>query len=843
MRFSLAATALLAGLATAAPSSNKNNVNLDKLARRNGMLWFGTAADIPGTSETTDKPYLSILRKQFGEMTPANALKFMYTEPEQNVFNFTQGDYFMDLADHYGHAVRCHNLVWASQVSDWVTSRNWTATELKEVMKNHIFKTVQHFGKRCYAWDVVNEAINGDGAFSSSVWYDTIGEEYFYLAFQYAQEALAQIHANQVKLYYNDYGIENPGPKADAVLKLVAELRKRGIRIDGVGLESHFIVGETPSLADQLATKKAYIEAGLEVAITELDVRFSQAPFYTAEAQKQQAADYYASVASCKHAGPRCVGVVVWDFDDAYSWIPGTFEGQGGACLYNETLERPFDRRYVRFDVDALCNVAVVADDEPSPIITIEKMEGGFSKALLIQKENGKEGIAKVPCRIAGPAGLTTASEVGVLEYIRKHTGIPVPRVLAWSSDSSSPVGAEYIVMEKAAGVPLFQRWADMADIDRLQLIKNLTKLEAQLSPIGFPAYGGLYLRADTGAQQSNYQMLNESIDPSHTFCIGPSCDRSFDIDPDTAVGQSKGHLNQGPWNTISDVGICIAKRELSPLSRKRLDRPPTFYQGSVEEQAKLLQSTMSLMPLLDSYPALVKSGRPILWHTDLHMGNIYVAPDESSQIVSLIDFQSLSVLLAFLQAQWPIFLKPPPNYPKGFVQPRLPDDFDELDEESKSLAQQEWSQAKWAKAYEVSTYLEDRFAYDAMNVPRVFRELFIRCAEVSEVGVVPLRACLIEMFQNWSGLGFTGQCPLSFTEEEIKTHERQFTEYEAWHEVRRLAWECLDTDAEGWIAPQLDITEKRRQNRALLSTFLERTAGEWSPEEARQMWPFPEEA
>lgn len=34
-----------------------------------------------------------------------------------------------------------------------------------------------------------------------------------------------------------------------------------------------------------------------------------------------------------------------------------------------------------------------------------------------MRKENGSEVVAKIPCRIAGPAGLTTASEVGVLEY------------------------------------------------------------------------------------------------------------------------------------------------------------------------------------------------------------------------------------------------------------------------------------------------------------------------------------------------------------------------------------------------------------------------------------------
>lgn len=222
-------------------------------------------------------------------------------------------------------------------------------------------------------------------------------------------------------------------------------------------------------------------------------------------------------------------------------------------------------------------------------------------------------------------------------------------------------------------------------------------------------------------------------------------------------------------------------------------------------------------------------------------MGNIFVAPDESSRIVSLIDFQSTSVLPAFLQAQWPVFLKPPQNYNyvKGIFEPKLPDDFDKLDEESKDLALREWSQVKLAKAYEVSTFLEDRAACNAMNVPRVFRELFTRCGEVSEAGIVPLRACLIEISQSWSELGFSGKCPYSFSQGEIDEHERQFAEYETWHEVRALAEECLDTDAEGWIAPQLDINEKKRQNEELMAMYIEKVAGDRSVQEAKAMWPF----
>lgn len=46
---------------------------------------------------------------------------------------------------------------------------------------------------------------------------------------------------------------------------------------------------------------------------------------------------------------------------------------------------------------------------------------------------------------------------------VRRHTSIPVPRVLSWSSDASNSVGSEYIIMTKATGVPLFQQWGNMS--------------------------------------------------------------------------------------------------------------------------------------------------------------------------------------------------------------------------------------------------------------------------------------------------------------------------------------------------------------------------------------------
>lgn len=130
------------------------------------------------------------------------------------------------------------------------------------------------------------------------------------------------------------------------------------------------------------------------------------------------------------------------------------------------------------------------------------------------------------------------------LSAVHTHTQVPVPKVSAWSSDPSNSVGAEYIIMEKAPGIQLYRVWAEMSDWDQLCAVKQLTKLEGEMSNIRFPASGSLYLRKSI-VDHDTCAVLDPEVDPSGQFCIGPSCERGW-------YDQSKkkslhSHVNCGP--------------------------------------------------------------------------------------------------------------------------------------------------------------------------------------------------------------------------------------------------------------------------------------------------------
>lgn len=61
---------------------------------------------------------------------------------------------------------------------------------------------------------------------------------------------------------------------------------------------------------------KAFTDLGLEVAITELDIRITLPS--TAALLAQQSTDYKNVVGACQ-ALPGCVGVTIWDYTDKAS--------------------------------------------------------------------------------------------------------------------------------------------------------------------------------------------------------------------------------------------------------------------------------------------------------------------------------------------------------------------------------------------------------------------------------------------------------------------------------------------------------------------------------------------
>ena len=163
-----------------------------------------------------------------------------------------------------------------------------------------------------------------------------IGEAYVPLAFQYAREAAVAANLD-VKLFYNDYGIESTGTKNTNAIALVKNVLAYGKNIDGVGFESHFSTSYYPTTASVMGAMKGFTNLGLDIHVTELDVACpSSSP--TAAQLATQAEAYYSTISACMQT-TLCTGMTLWDFDSQYSWIqPASNSGEGAADIYSASL-------------------------------------------------------------------------------------------------------------------------------------------------------------------------------------------------------------------------------------------------------------------------------------------------------------------------------------------------------------------------------------------------------------------------------------------------------------------------------------------------------------------------
>jgi endo-1,4-beta-xylanase len=326
---------------------------LRELARPLGLR-VGTAVDM--NAFANDATYRERIATEFNSVTAENVMKWSELEPVRGQYNFGPADQLVDFARRNGQAVRGHVLVWHNQLPTWLTqgvaSGEIDATELRQLLRQHITRVVSHFRGRIYQWDVTNEVIDDNAQLRDTMWLQQLGPDYIADAFRWAHRA-----DPRAELYLNDYNVEGVNAKSDAYFELAQQLLDEGVPVEGFGAQGHLGVQFGFFPASNVAHNlQRFTDLGLETALTEVDVRMLMPPD-TVKLQAQ-AQGYNTVLQGCLLV-ESCTSFTVWGYTDRYSWVPGFFDGEGAANLLDEN----FDPKPAYQAVQATLAVAGADDD------------------------------------------------------------------------------------------------------------------------------------------------------------------------------------------------------------------------------------------------------------------------------------------------------------------------------------------------------------------------------------------------------------------------------------------------------------------------------------------------
>lgn len=283
---------------------------------------IGVAVD-PSRLGDTD-PHAQLTAKHFNMLVAENAMKPESLQPTEGNFTFDNADKIVDYAIAHNMKMRGHTLLWHNQVPDWFfqdpsdPSKPASRDLLLQRLKTHITTVLGHFKTKydsqnpIIGWDVVNEVLDDNGNLRNSKWLQIIGPDYIEKAFEYAHEA-----DPSMKLFINDYNIENNGVKTQAMYDLVEKLKSEGVPIDGIGMQMHININS--NIDNIKASIEKLASLGVKIQVTELDMNMNGN--VSNEALLKQARLYKQLFDLFKAEKQYITAVVFWGVSDDVTWL------------------------------------------------------------------------------------------------------------------------------------------------------------------------------------------------------------------------------------------------------------------------------------------------------------------------------------------------------------------------------------------------------------------------------------------------------------------------------------------------------------------------------------------
>ncbi len=284
---------------------DRPGARLRELAAARDLL-FGYAALLKFYEQPDGAVYADIAAEEFNLVTTENSLKWDRLNPLPGKYRWAEADNLVSHAKARRQAVHGHTLIWHRQLPGWIQRTD--PAERETHMREFIDRVLTRYGDDIPIWDVVNEALEEDGTFRNSIWYEAMGAEFIDTAFRQARAS-----APNATLLYNEYDVSFAGPKADGLMALMRSLKDANTPVDGVGFQMH-LDADFDRYDEVAANFQTIADMDLDIYITELDVSIRDG-----QTEGQQAT-VFAEVLSLCLEQPRCKAYQTWGFTDMYSW-------------------------------------------------------------------------------------------------------------------------------------------------------------------------------------------------------------------------------------------------------------------------------------------------------------------------------------------------------------------------------------------------------------------------------------------------------------------------------------------------------------------------------------------
>jgi endo-1,4-beta-xylanase len=315
----------------------RGNDSLDALARRSGRR-FGSAVawGPPGADKGSfaNPAYARLLERECALLVPENELKWQWSRPGPDSFDFRQMDAIADYATQHGFMLRGHTLFWTPEkwYPKWLAATTFTsAAQAERLLTAHVQTVARRYGKRIYSYDVVNEAVQPEtGAIrNTNVTRALGGEPFLDLMFHTARS-----EAPHALLVYNDYMSWERNSEDEThmrgVLKLLEGFRKRGTPVDALGVQSHIRLLKPLSVAELVRESedpwRRFLDEvtamGYKLVITEFDVNDHSAPGDIG-VRDRMVADYASAYLDVMLSYPQLRDLLCWGMADRYTWLEG----------------------------------------------------------------------------------------------------------------------------------------------------------------------------------------------------------------------------------------------------------------------------------------------------------------------------------------------------------------------------------------------------------------------------------------------------------------------------------------------------------------------------------------